>query len=224
MARYRKRRVFRRRIRRPFRRIRKRRGFKRGLGDCFCKLTQINTYDVNLSTTTVIDLQAAPDDIEEYRVFSENFEYAKFLKCKVRVFPHQNVSNNSSSSMPNYCMLPWHPPSAPVSKRWAFYATHDKAKVFRGTQKGRQYYTCSGGMQGYGTTSGNIAYNLINWKPQVRYDPDRKDQPIIRTGIVAFQGEPTRPAGDTAKYTIMRDWYVVFKNQSLLNRAELPSK
>lgn len=212
--------------RRPVRKIqRRRRRFRRRarrMGNLLCKLTRVVTIAVDPSKVQIQDLAVNPHDIQEYVNLGKQFEFCKFISCRVRVIPHQNVTNNSTSSLPNYCILPWHSATPPGSTGFTTYTSHDRAKVYRSTQKAHMNFVCSTAFESQIASKNASSFNTIKWKPDIRWDADKTLSPTIRTGILAFQGDADAPTGAKSKFTIFQDYICLFKNQCILETFAPP--
>lgn len=207
----RKRRIFRRRYKRVSRRF--------NSGSMWCKFTKVATVEVPNDTTSVWEGSFVPDDFPEYTQLAPNFEAIQFYKQRIRVMPLQNVSNNSTSQLPAYTMLPWHKPG-PLQKNFNTYLSVDKAKMFKQTQSGRQTYVCavlqtslskvdSGGNE----TASNFV--TLKWRPRIERGWAAQSKfPRIYTGIIAFQGEQTM-TGRKSAFNIVMDVWVKCINQSV---------
>lgn len=213
---------FRRTFRRPVRRVRarrrrifrRRRRFTVRPSDLLCKLTKISTVRVDVTKVNVFSLSFLPQDFAEFTNLRDSFEMIKYLKVKVRVLPLQNVSNNTTSAMPAYCMLPWHR-TGPASSEFKNYLSVDKAKLFRGTQIGRQSYVPCNLLANSTDTAGAVSTDTIHWRPTLFIQSGQKAFPRIYTGLIAFQGDGALTSGE-AIYNIIMDCWVVWKKQSTL--------
>ena len=214
MARYSKRkRVVRRRFRRvPFgRKIRRTRYSKRN-GNLYCKLSLLETKIHKINQNEVQGLQIIPHLFREYNNLGPSFESCTFLKSRVTIYPVANVSNNSTSRMPTYCVFPWKK-EAPIRTLYQDYLSIDRAKVFRGTQVGRMSFVpCVNIPAG---TSGDAVLSITKWRPTLQWQSDTTKQPNLWTGAVCFQG---LLEGDTTscEYVIRTDVWVRFNRQSLM--------
>ena len=213
---------FRRTVRRPVRRVRarrrrlfrRRRRFPIRPADLLCKLTKISTVRVDVTKVNVYSLSFLPTDFKEFTDLRDSFEMVKFLKVRVRVLPLQNVANNTSSAMPAYCMLPWHR-GGPAATEFNTYLSVDKAKVFRGTQTGRQSYVPCNLLANSTDTATAVSTDTINWRPTLYIQRSQTNFPRIYTGLIVFQGDGNLTSGN-AVYNIIMDVWVVWKKQTTL--------
>ena len=213
---------FRRTVRRPVRRVRarrrrlfrRRRRFPIRSSDLLCKLTKISTVSVDVTKVNVYSLSFLPTDFPEFNNLRNSFEMVKFLKVKVRVLPLQNVSNNTSSAMPAYCMVPWHRGVAAATD-FNTYLSIDKCKIFRGTQIGRQSYVPCDLLANSTDKATAVQTDTINWRPTLFVTKSQENFPRIYTGLIAFQGDGALTSG-AAKYNVIMDVWVVFKKQNIL--------
>ncbi|UUG66206.1 capsid protein [Calfel virus LSF31_cyc880] len=221
MAGYRRRGIVRRRRFRGRRRIfRRRRPLRRrGKGTFYCKFTKSTTLEVPITSTSDWSASFVPSDFLEYTNLAAAFESIQFLKAKVRVLPCQNISNNSTSVVPSYCMLPWHRDSPPGSAlTFNQFVSSDHAKIYRMTERGKQMYVpntlvlADGQSDKEGTKEGH----QIVWKPVIERAIASGKLPRIYCGLVAFQGISTLPAGTKAYFDIITDVWVKCKNQNIL--------
>ncbi|AGJ74757.1 capsid protein [Dragonfly associated cyclovirus 7] len=219
MAFRRSKRVFRRYRRQRRRRLPFRRRLYRArtkIGTLSCKLTKVSHVQVPNTTTTVWTISFNPKDFAEYLRLGPEFERCKFISVRVRVIPWQNVSNNSTSQVPNYCILPWHRPQA-ASGDFEHYMSVDKARLYRQTQRGYMSFVPS-----TLTFTGDVAsaekknnYQYL-WKPTIMWNSEISSlQPKIYCGLIAFQGDPSME-GRNSDFNIVIDCMVRFSNQSLL--------
>lgn len=224
MARFRRRKVYRRK---PVRRARRyaRRRFKRGhrSGSLYCKLTKIEIYNCDNTKNEFLQLGFQPDNFGEYDSLARNFEFCKFLKVRVTILPLQNVSNASTSIMPCYVMTPWHY-SVAIPTDFNKMLSMDKAKVARGTRVMSQTYVPSLQICNEVSVSpippDGSAYNSVIWRPQIRTtrsgsDPNKRNLPYIHTGLAAFQGSAAITNKSSA-YNIKWDVWVKFSGQSTI--------
>lgn len=197
---------------------RKRRVLRRNRGTLFCKFTKVATLPVPLNAASDWSLSFVPSDFSEYTALAPNFEYIQFLKVRVRVVPEQNVSNNSTSRLPTYAMLPWHRPPPPGSAiTYTQFISSDRAKIFRGSQVGHQSYVPNTLVYSEPTAGGpsGEAHQMI-WKPKIARASDNTKLPRIFSGIMAFQGDATISDGNNAYFNIFTDVWVKCVNQNTL--------
>lgn len=223
---FRRRRVYRRKpVRRLARRRRfqRRRRYHRSSGNLFCKLTKISSYTVDPKLNNIWDGSFKMEDFPEFKKIYTNFESVKLYKVRVTVLPMQNVSNNSSSTVTSYCMVPWHYP-IDLPKAYNNYLSSDKARVFRQTAVGTQSYvpnvlTCTS-YRDMGAAAPFTSFDNIVWRPNLRADSSTTDQatlPRVFAGIIAFQGDETVAGEAKPKFNIKMDVWVKFKNQTMMN-------
>ncbi|AEL87791.1 putative capsid protein [Bat associated cyclovirus 3] len=200
----RRRRIFRRRVVKPL-----------GRGSMHAKLTRVSVETVNHKGTSVWNGAFSPTDFKEFNRLIHNFESCTFRKFVIRVIPWQNVANNSTSSVPLYCIVPWHRPET-LSADWDAYTSIDRAKIRSQVRPGRQMWVPNICQPGY--TAGQENKTFVNsylWKPVIsRNFTTESTYPTIFGGLVAFQGDPSFEAG-MSKFTIIVDAYVTFNNQNI---------
>ena len=216
---YRRRRTFRRK---PVRRVRRRRyhrrRYRRRTGNLLVKLSKVASYTVDQTKNNVWDASFRMSDFPEHESLARNFESLKLLKVRVTVIPLQNVANNSTSVMHQYVMCPWHYPiAAPAT--FNAYLSSDKAKLFRGTQIGSQSYVPSMMLvnQLNSKQQPNVqVQDTIVWRPTIRTITTSEPaniSPLIWTGIIAWQGDPSTGA-QKAHFNIKMDVWVKYNNQT----------
>lgn len=202
-----------RRVRRLFRRRVRRKARSGNLHVKFCKSTTIHPA---ANTVNVWASNFILNDFPEYVALAKNFESTTVKRIAVRIVPMQNVSNNSTSRIPAYCMLPWHYPG-PAPKDFNTYLSSDRVKIFRGTQTGRQTYVPSTieMTQNLDPTTGAPVPipGDIKWRPTIRWNKDAR----IYGGLIAFQGDPTLTAKDQGHYNIFITVYCKMNNQTTIN-------
>lgn len=219
MARFRRRIIRRRPFRRPRRRfVARRRLRKRATGNLFCKLTKVSTFEVNQDVNSVWDGSFVPEDFDEFKSLAKNFEAVKIYRVRLTVFPLQNVSNNSTSSMPSYAMTPWHYGIDPP-KEFRKYLSMDRSKMIRGTSMGTQSYVPNVMSNVLTQDNPPIAQsNMITWRPTLRTNASQETYtlPRIRCGVIAFQGE-SGMEGRKGYFNIKTDVWVKFIGQSIMH-------
>ncbi|AXH74139.1 MAG: putative capsid protein [Circoviridae sp.] len=213
----------RRAARRPLRRAgpyrRRRRGFFRrprmGRGVFRVKLTRFVSVTQDVAKTTQMGLDLRPVDFNEFSKLASNFEAFRFSRCRVRVLPQQNVSNNSTSLMPAYCLVPWHRP-LPADSSFNDFMSIDRAKIYRGNQVGRMSFVPST-IVSVGTSAGGTLTMETKWKPRMEIINEGTAYTVIfYTGAIGFQGIPDAPEGSKAHYNIVIDMWGSFYNQKTL--------
>nr|AGJ74753.1 capsid protein [Dragonfly associated cyclovirus 4] len=214
----------RRAARRPLRRSgpyrRRRRGFFRrprmGKGVFRVKLTRFVSITQNVAKTSQMGLDVRPVDFSEFGKLAGNFEAFRFTRARVRVLPQQNVSNNSSSLMPAYCVFPWHRP-LPADSNFNQFLSIDRSKVFRGTGVGKMSFVPSI-IASVGTSAGGTLTMETKWKPRLELVNDGTANTVVfYTGAIGFQGIPEAPEGAKAHYNIIIDKWGTFYNQKTLD-------
>ncbi|WBG01403.1 coat protein [army ant associated cyclovirus 3 P1A-reste_4] len=187
--------------------------YRRGVasGTFRVKLTHVSTFTAKNDAVTHTWMSFEPKDFDEFSNLAPNFEAYKFTKCRVRVIPMQNVSNNSTSQVPMYCILPWHT-LAPQSNTFEKFMSVDKAKIFKQTQTGSMVFNVN--------TLSAVAYAdgqaslKTEWMPRIEIDANAY---MVRhfAGLIAFQGDPSM-ADRSTKFTIVQDVWCTFYNQKTL--------
>lgn len=188
------------------------------------KCTKVSEVNIPNNATSTWSLSFTATDFPEIVGLMKNFERGQFLKQTVRVCPLQNVSNNSTSQMPGYCIFPWHSSATPpASKPFTSFMSIDKAKYRHQTQgvkmsfvpvcRSCDYVSYTTGTPGVTNTFGNM-----QWRPDIPWNligPEIDTNPRIYTGCIAFQGDPTAE-GRSTSFNIIEDVWVLMKNQSSL--------
>lgn len=205
--------AYRRRPRRQRRRrlgrvVRRRRRYARRVprrlpsGNMFVKLTKTTTFVHTSGNVSLFSAGVKLNAFDEYNNLSPYFEKCQALKMRIRVFPHQNVSNNSTSTVPLYCVFPWHY-KLEGQKLWSNFISCDRARIYRGTMKADRIFNVNAitDVSGAGTRS-------YNWKPELTKSGGAVD---LYSGQVAFQSLPST-VNLTYYYTVIEDLYVLFKN------------
>lgn len=216
------RRVVRRRFkRRPVSRRRRffRRRYKRGFrtsGNILIKCTKISEVNVPSNATSTWSCAFNPSDFPEIVGLYKNFEYAQFLRQRVRVMPLQNVANNSTSQVPGYCIFPWHHNNQPpTSKPFSSFLTIDKAKYRPQTRGVMMNFVPNIDLATEFEGPATLRNDSLQWKPNVALNSASGLNIRIFGGCIAFQGDSTAE-GRTASFNIIQDVWVKFKNQSSL--------
>ncbi|ARO38303.1 capsid [Circovirus sp.] len=217
------RRVFARR-RRPYRRSgayrRRRRPLKRltkaGRGNFRFKFTRVVSITQNLALSQIHDLSFEPSDFEEFFNLAANFEAYKFTRLRVRVLPQQNVSNNSSSLIGDYCLIPWHR-GVPTKSKFDDYVSVDKAKIFRGTKCGSMSFVPSTLNDVQYSTNKTIQSNVV-YRPRIEITTADSMEITHYTGLMAMQALTDAPTDSKAHYNIVYDAWCTFINQTTLKK------
>lgn len=223
MARFR--RTNRRAYRRPRRSIRRRRMFRKrsfarrslGRGNIRIKLTRTDTLAIPLDATSFQSFECSPSDFPEFSNIAPNFEAYRFTKLRARVIPHQNVSNNSTSSVPLMAILPWHH-AAPAHEGTTFndYVSIDKAKIYRQTQAARMTFNMNTLVAAvYDAGGGPTTAAVTAWGKRIELDSDAY-KIMHYSGLVAWQKSENAEAGAKSYFTIIRDVWCTLYNQKTL--------
>ncbi|ARO38305.1 capsid [Circovirus sp.] len=160
-------------------------------------------------------LDIRPIDFDEFGNLAPNFEAYRFTRCRVRILPQQNVSNNSTSLVPSYCLFPWHRPM-PEATTFNAYLSIDRAKIFRATGVGKMTFVPSV-LNSLATADGK-GYTLeTKFKPRIELvNNDSAYNVVFYTGGLGFQGIPDGEKGAKAHYNIVIDMWCTFYNQKTL--------
>lgn len=217
-----------RRVRRAYRRLRKRapkfrRRFRRRRGTLACKLTRMDTVDVVTTDNHSYWLHFNPNIFPEYQALAPNFEYCKFTKVVVRVMPLQNVTllkTNDTAAVtvnqcPAYVMVPWKDQPTLTAKGFNAICSVDKAKVYKGTQNGRQTYVPAVSATTRGSNITADVHEKIEYRPIIRHLSPSQNSPMIFVGLIMFQG--FADLNTTTHYNVKMDVYCKFYNQSTIN-------
>ncbi|AXL65890.1 putative capsid protein [Fly associated circular virus 1] len=217
--RYRRPVAFRRRRRAVYRRrpvfkrlaFRRRKSQWRRTPSLYCKLTRTIQYSHVSSATAIQSMQVRPNDFAEYQNQAANWERVKIYRLRVRVFPQQNVANNTTSRCPNYAFVPYHRPVDTLTATFPTCLSIDRAKVYRGTQFGQMNFVPLARM-GVQTAGTGAVVKLIHedWKPTLQIGTDATDVNLY-TGFIAYEGIDGL-TGSTY-YTVVQDLYVKFIQQ-----------
>ncbi len=211
--RFRRKPVYRRRRFKPVRRrvYRKR----RPTPALYIKLTRTVQIAVAPNTEFNYSFQVSLNDFAEHINMAPNFERVKVLRQDIRVYPQQNVSNTSTSRVGNYCLFPYHRPAPTTAINFPTALSIDKAKVFRGTQKGRQSYVPATRVV-TDSTGGTNQASRTDWKPEFEIT-NAQSLNIMYTGMMVVENLGVPLGGATAYYTVVMDMWVRYKNQRAFN-------
>lgn len=194
--------------RRPFRRIRRIPKVHR------FKFTRQVSITQDLAVTSKYNLQFRPGDFAEWKALSPNFEAFRFTRLRVRVLPQQNISNNSTSLIGDYCLLPWH---EEIDSKASFqdYLSVDKAKLYRGTACGRMTFVPNVLQpSAYQTAGNNWVASTPKFKARIETSSTEFTGDIWHyTGLMAMQALTDAPANSKAHYNVIMDAYCTFYNQ-----------
>lgn len=182
------------------------------------KLTRLQTFQADATKNTLQQLHISLGEWTEYLDVAQNFEYAKFYKVVTRIYPHQNVGNNSSSALGNYILFPYHK-FIPARTSATDYMSIDKAKMYpswRGAvlRSVPSILTVTFASEKEASHSDNIV-----WRPKIPWWDSEKAKylPVIYLGGMMYQGLSTAQQGSKATFTIKQDIYVKFFNQNTIN-------
>lgn len=149
----------------------------------------------------------------EFKNLAPNFERVKVNRLVVRVLPHQNVSNNSTSRVANYCVFPYHKNFESPNPTFEAALSVDKAKVYRVTQKAvRSFVPCTYCADVPSNPAGSTSYEGIRWKPEFIIDRTTNTM-VTYNGAMAFEKIDGATEENKTHFTIIFDIYCVFKNQ-----------
>lgn len=196
----------RRRLRKP---VRRRVLHRRRQPVLWVKLTRTIQVTQAPNVELNVPLHCQLNDFSEHINLGANFERVKVYKQVIRVLPQQNVSNTSTSRVGNYCILPYHKPVPSPFVSLPTALSVDKAKIFRGTQKGRMSFVPATRLDADSST-GNQTIRT-DWRPEFEIGTTAT-LPILYTGMLVFENLGIA-LGPTSYYTIVMDLYVRYKNQ-----------
>ncbi|BAS01236.1 capsid protein [Cyclovirus TsCyV-1_JP-NUBS-2014] len=202
--------VYRRRRRPTYRRK------KAGRGSFRFKFTRLISITQDLAKTSLHDLSFQPNDFAEFTNLAANFEAYRFTKLRIRVLPQQNVSNNSSSLIGDYALLPWHR-GVPTNFKFDDFISVDKAKIYRGT-------TCSSMTFVPSTLDQTLYQDKVGNFCKVAYRPrieitDAQSLGIQHyTGLMAMQALTDAPDNAKAHYNLIYDVWCTMINQQTLKK------
>lgn len=213
MARYR--RVAKRRFaRKPVRRRRffKRRYKRRSPNGCVFKFTRTIQIEHSTGEDGMYPLHTRLDDFSEHLNLAPNFEMAKVIKVVTLVHPQQNVSNNSTSRVGSYCLLPYHRTVA-KSINFPTALSIDKAKVYRATQKGRLASVPCCRINTVKST-GTGEYSTVKWRPVIDLS-EKASEEALYCGYIVFEKLNTAvsPPPPSDYYTLIQSVYVRYYTQ-----------
>nr|WBG01473.1 coat protein [Army ant associated cyclovirus 2] len=208
------RRVVRRRPRR--RRILRARRFRRprpGRGNFRVKLTKIVTVAHTADSTQMFSLGVQPKDFTEFLNLAPNFEAYRMKKMLVRIVPQANVSNNTTSANGVYCLLPWHQPTPSVENSFNSFLSVDRAKVYRGTERGKQIYNMNV-LQGMNYDSTDL--ERVLWSPRIEIRNDSAYETRHFSGLFIMNRIEGKTKEDVYRYDVIQDVWIEFYNQDVI--------
>lgn len=154
-----------------------------------------------------------PNDFAEWANLAANYEAFRFTKCRVRVHPQQNVSNNSSSVIGDWCIFPWHR-KAPSTYTYNDFLSVDKCKTYRGTTTGRMTFVPS--VLSYTQYADKLTSSEVNYRPRLEVIDKNVGEISHYTGCIGFQALTDAPENAKAHYNIIIDMYCTFINQKTI--------
>jgi len=211
MARYRRRRPYRRRLvrrrpvalRRKFIRRRRQTSFP-------VKLTRSVHVTTNGSADYNLSFMVSLNDFAEHINLGGNFERVKVLRQTVCVYPHQNVANNTTSRIGSYALIPYHKPLPSPGPNFPTALSIDKAKIFRGTQKGRMSFVPAARIGVEQAGEAGVGYTRTDWRPTLELGRDA-NLPYLYTGFFAHENLGIQQM--EYHFTIIQHLYVRYYNQ-----------
>lgn len=176
------------------------------------KLTRTIQVSSNAKTGGIYSLHQTLDEFSEFKNLAPNFEYVKVNRVRVRVYPQQNVSNNSTSRITNYALVPYHRPVVqPTVPNFPTCLSIDKAKIRRMTSVGQMNFVPTARVAvDRGAGESTLAHPV--WRPQFDIASTAATE-ILYCGFLSFEGDNTITGDQPVNFTVVVDCYVVFKNQ-----------
>ena len=137
--------------------------------------------------------------------------------------PLQNVTllkTNEAAAVtvnqcPAYVMVPWKDQPTLTAKGFNSICSIDKAKIYKGTQNGRQSYVPAVSVTTRGSNITADVHEKIEYRPIVRRLSPSQNSPMIFVGLIMFQG--FADLNTTTHYNVKMDVYCKFYNQSTIN-------
>lgn len=137
--------------------------------------------------------------------------------------PLQNVSllkTNEAAAVtvnqvPAYVMVPWKDQPTLTAKGFNAICSVDKAKIFKGTQNGRQTYVPAVAVPTHGDAASGSPIQKLEYRPTIRTLTPAQVHPTIYVGLIMFQG--FADLNTTTHYNVKMDVYCKFYNQSVIN-------
>lgn len=210
--------VRRRRVPRRRRIVRRRRNFRSrpGKGNFNVKLTRFVSITQDIAKTTQFAYDITLADFPEYAPLANTFERIKLRRAKVTVLPQQNVSNNSTSIMPDYCMFPWKR-ELPQIGTFNTFLSIDRCKLSRGTACMSQTYVPSilVSVETQGSVGVGVMSRQVKYRPTLECTNDTGEV-IIYTGGMGMQALTDAPMNAKAHYNVRIDVWCTFQNQNTL--------
>lgn len=202
--------VYRRRSRpgRPYRRRLRR----KKTPTLYVKLTRTVQITVPSATEYNYALHVTLNDFAEHINLAASFERVKVLRQTVRVYPQQNVSNTSTSRVGNYCLLPYHKPAPTTAINFPTALSIDKAKIYRGTAKGRMSFVPAARVDVDATGTPASQTVQTSWRPEFEISAG-PTLPILYTGMLVVENIGITVPPVVSYYTLVQDLYVRYKNQ-----------
>ena len=188
---------------RRFRRVRRRR-----TPVLFCKLTRTVVVTHNNSVEQTEAFHVTLNDFAEHINLAPNFERVKVLRQVIKVYPQQNVANNTTSRIGSYALVPYHKPMPTTTPTYGASLSIDRAKIFRGTSFGRMSFVPATRLGA--DASPNNQFIRTDWKPEFEIGTTAT-LPVLYTGFIAFEANTGNL--NSSIYTIVQDLYVRYRNQ-----------
>ena len=161
----------------------------------------------NNNANSQFNLHCMLNDFAEHTNLAPNFERVKVYKIRVRIYPHQNVSNDSTSTVPLYAIFPYHKDLPSPVTTFANILSIDKCKIRRQTQYNSMTFVPASLYTVFGSE-----WNTLTWRPEFELLSTGSTQKLY-TGGVFFEGVDGLPEGKKTTFTIVYDVFVKYKNQ-----------
>lgn len=173
------------------------------------KLTRTVQITHELKNFSIYPCHVQLADFAENTNLASNFERVTISKVVCKIFPHQNVANNSTSRLPNYCIFPYHRGIANAGALLNFPTalSIDKAKVYRSTQIGRMSFVPMARLR---ADPESTNFTVSKWRPTFDIGRESMDQ-WLYCGYLAF--EHVAELEGSSYFTMVQDVYVTYKNQ-----------
>lgn len=187
-----------------------------GKGNFRFKFTKVISITQDLAQTQIHDLSFEPSDFAEFFNLAANFEAYKFTRLRVRVLPQQSISNNSTSLVGDYCLIPWHR-GVPSNFKFDDFVSVDKAKIFRGTRCGSMSFVPSTLNDVQYDATKTVQSNVV-YRPRIEITTANSLEITHYTGLMGMQALTDAPQGAKAHYNIVYDVWCTLINQQTLKK------
>lgn len=193
-------------------------------GDMILNIRRIQTLPVKLSENTIYGLTMVADNFKEFTDLKRSFEAYRIISYGLRVIPLHNVSNDSTSKIATYCIVPWKKEVPTTAVNYNDYLSIDKCRVYRGTQTAYRRLVPAVRLPARNVDASKLnTFGVTQWKPRIEIDGESTKIKHYM-GVIAWQKDETAPESATAYYNVVETVKIKFYNQTTLGAAAVGNR